>query len=178
MLPQQTHNSLAQASLPSHFYDLDALRESEFTAFAVSPNSDIARFALCELQFDTENALHEKTICAADNLFDCGKSLAETHPALLAKGRLARAVFDILFRNAERPHKLCICPPDQIIFEVPADAPRVLPWLEKCRLRLPRSAVQALCLLLLALAGALTPGDWDDDDDDDEPDRLETANKR
>jgi len=175
MLPHQTRTDSNSAAAESSFvYDLKALREEEFSAFAATPGSGIAEVALLEVQLDSDNAYHEKTICAADNLFDCGKSLGEAHPVLLGKGKLARAVFDIRFEDSDRPHKLCICPPNQITFESPADAPRILAWLEKCRLRLLRQALQVLCLLALA-AGAFGAADGDEDDD---PEPALEASKR
>jgi hypothetical protein len=79
----------------THFFSLKALQNDEFKAFVAGPDSGIEDTALRELQMDFENSLDEKIIWSADNLFDCGKSLADSHPAMLAKGNLARAGFEI-----------------------------------------------------------------------------------
>ena len=146
---------------------LEPLQGDEFNVFASCRSSGIAHAALVLVQKDSDNALHESTICSGDNLFECGKSLADIHPTMAGKGKLARAVFDIRLEGSDRPHRLCIRPPDRITFEFPGDIARLLPCLEKCRFMLSRQVAHVLCLLLVLAAGALAPGgDWDEDDEE------------
>jgi len=169
-----THNLKVLAPTNSYVYSLKPLWSEEFDTFVVVPNTPLKDVALRELQLESGNAHNEKTICAADNLFACGNSLAETHPEMLAKGKLARAVFDIRVEGSDRPHRFCICPPDHLSLEVLADFPSLLPWLEKCRLMVLRNAVQVLGLMLVAAAVALAPCPDTDDvaDFDYEPGRY------
>ena len=167
MLAVSTHNPLPPVHLATSFYSLAPLLYEEFNVFAARPNSGIAQVALRELQFDWQNAHHEKITYTADNLFECGKSLAEAYPALVAKGKLVRAVFDVYMIDCPRPYKLVICPPNHFNFDFPGNAGCVLRWLEECRILLPRRRLAGpLCLLALIAFGTLVPlSDGDPDDD-------------
>ena len=167
MLAVHAHNPLPSVHLVPCLYSLSPLLYEEFHVFAVRPNSGIGRVALRELQFDWQNAHHEKTTYTADNLFECGKSLAEAYPALLGKGKLVRAVFDVHLAGHPRPYKLSICPPNHFSFDFPGDAGCVLRWLEECRIRQPRRRLAGpLCLLALIAFGTVVPlSDGDPDDD-------------
>ena len=106
------------------------------------------------------------------------KSIGLTHPHHGAPdsqpipdgGTLARATFDLQLPHDLHPHRISLQPPDNLIVESPADAPRVLPWLERCRFRLPRNLANAIALFLIIASTALPPAFDDQDDDDDERD--------
>src|SRR5713226_5147247 len=50
----------------------------------------------------------------------------------------SRATFDLQLPHDAHPHTISIQPPDKLTVESAADASRALPWLERCRFRLPR----------------------------------------
>ena len=142
---------------------LEPLRTDGPDALATQDVPGLLRATLREIEIRWENALHEVMVWKAADLFACSaERFCEPIPH---GGNLARAVLDLHFEHAERPRRLEIRPPHQVLLESAADGRLILPWLERRRFRRARRLAQCIAVLLVASACALSPPADDDDCD-------------
>ena len=136
----------------------DALKPQE--------HSGIAGVQLTRVDLAWENEFHEVTIKCADDLFQTDSAGECPEGPIPPGAHPTRAVLKVHFENLPAPHFVEIRPPATIIYQDPADAPRLATFLSHRKFTLPQKLAH-IALILLALATAVVP---DLDDDDDEPD--------
>ena len=149
-------------------YTLDPLCTEGPDALAPDHTAGIIKVSLCQLEIQWENAAFDTTIQKGANLLDSEAAENPIPAHIPSNAVLACATFDFQLHDFDRPHKVSIRPPENLSFEFPADASRLIPWLDKHGFRLIRRLAQALALPMLALVCALSAvSDLDDQDDDD-----------
>ncbi len=148
---------------------LDPLRADGPEALAAADIPDFSGATLREIEIAWENLQEEVTIKRAADLF----KTADGSDPIPRSGKLIRAILDLHFSRAQKPHKLEIVPPDTLRLDHPADSHAVVRLLTLKHFCL----VQILLPFLLAAATALAlgPGDGDPDEDDPDTDRPALA---
>jgi len=141
---------------------LEPLRAEGPEALAAPDIPDFSGATLREIEIAWENLQQEVTIKRAADLF----KTSDGSDPIPRSGSLTRAVLDLHFSRAQKPHKLEIVPPNTLKLDHPADSPAVVRLLTLKHFCL----VQILLPFFLAAATALALGPGDDDPDEDDPD--------
>jgi len=158
MLQEQSENSVPSPTpqTPTPTPSTPSARRSGCPRHHCGPC--VVKITLREIEIDWQNISHDITISKADNLFDSAPPPGYRCEPIPTKGRLASATFDFTSKTPSGPTNCIIRPPGDLTLEFPADAHRVLPWLDRSRFRVLRRLARTIALLLLAIAGAFSPG--------------------
>ncbi|HEV2391944.1 MAG TPA: hypothetical protein VG146_06230 [Verrucomicrobiae bacterium] len=112
-------------------YTLEPLRNEGPDALDAAGLDGIERIVLREIEIDWGGGFARRTIRMANDLFGSAAAANPPEEAIPKDGRLARAAFEILFRDCRKPRAVQIRLPNHLKVGRHCDAQRVELWLTR-----------------------------------------------